>query len=310
MPNGDLDFKVLVVFQTLMETRQVSTAADRLNIGQSNVSRALAKLRQHFEDPLFVRTRRGMEPTPRAVQLAKSVEEMLHIYEKSLTGYGKFDPGTSHRIFHIAGSEVAHVLGLSRITRTLLEQAPSVQLHAVPLGVNALAKHLETDVDLALGPFPKLYAGIHERNLFTEDYSCFVRQGHPDIGDSLTLEQFEQAQHIVVNARRLGHIHEQIQSELLKAIPAHKQRLVTYNFVTAALLAESTDCIVTLPTGTAKWLGRGALRALAPPIDLPTFEVKLYWHERFHHDPAHVWLRGVIHGALTGAELQEGSPRR
>ena len=299
MPTNDLDFRALMTFQAMMETRQVSTAADRLSTGQSNVSRALARLRRHFEDPLFVRTRRGMEPTPRAIQLAKSVEEMLYIYKNSLFGHSKFDASTSNRIFHIAGSEVAHVLGLSRISQILLEKAPSVQIQAVPLGVNSLAKQLEIDVDLALGPFPKLYAGIHERSLFTEGYSCFVRQGHPDIGDSLSLVQFQRAQHIVVNARNLGHIHEQTQIKILKAIPVQHQRLVTHNFITAALLAELTDYVVTLPSGTAKWLGLSTLRAVAPPIDLPTFDVKLYWHERFHHDPAHSWLRGLIYSVLS-----------
>jgi DNA-binding transcriptional LysR family regulator len=240
-----------------------------------------------------------MEPTPRAVQLAKSVEEMLHLHETSLSGHSSFDPGTSHRIFHVAGSEVAHILGFSRIADTLFSKAPSVQLHAVPLGVNALAKQLESETDLALGPFPKLYAGIHERKLFEEGYACFVRRDHPTISTSITLEQFQQSQHIVIEARRLGHIHEQIQSQILNAIPRINQRIVTQSFVTAALLAETTDNIVTLPTGTAKWLGRSNLRALRPPIDLPSFDVKLYWHERFHHDPAHVWLRGLIHDALA-----------
>ena len=74
MSNNDLDFKMLQTFQALIENGQVSAAADALGVGQSNVSRSLAKLRTHFGDPLFVRTQKGMEPTPRAVQIAKSVE--------------------------------------------------------------------------------------------------------------------------------------------------------------------------------------------------------------------------------------------
>ena len=142
MTNSDLDFKMLSVFQALIEKGQVSAAADQLGMGQSNVSRALAKLRKHFGDPLFVRTQRGMEPTPRAVQIAKSVEEMLHLHEYTLAGDIAFDPANSHRVFHVAGSEVGHVLMFERLSEQMFETAPNVQLHAVPLGVNALAKQL------------------------------------------------------------------------------------------------------------------------------------------------------------------------
>lgn len=299
MVNVELDFKMLLTFKALIETGQVSGAADKLNTGQSNISRALAKLRKHFADPLFVRTRKGMEPTPKALKLMKTVDEILQLYQETLQGHANFDPATSDRVFHIAGSDVSHVLGFSRFAKTIFKLAPSVQLHGVPLGVGMLAQQLETDTDMAFGPFPKLFAGIHERRLFTERYACLVRRDHPTIGDSITLDQFRNSQHIVVSARRLGHIHEHIHNEIIQAIPPENQRIITHNFMTAALLAETTDFIVTLPTGTATELRRSNLRVLPPPFDLPPLDIKLYWHERFHHDPAHVWLRGLIYDAFA-----------
>ena len=296
MIDNDLDFKMLSVFQALIEKGQVSAAADQLGIGQSNVSRSLAKLRKHFCDPLFVRTQRGMEPTPRAVQIAKSVEEMLHLHKYTLAGDIAFDPASSHRIFHVAGSEVGHVLMFSRLSEKIFTMAPNVQLHAVPLGVNALAKQLESDTDLAFGGYPKLYAGIHERTLYTDRYVCLVRRDHPVISSDMSADEFREGQHIVVSARRWGHIHEQMEPQILAAIPKANLRIVTHNFLTAALLAEKSDFIVTLPSGAAQALDhRSGLRVLKLPTDLPTFEVKLYWHERFHHDPAHVWLRNLVY---------------
>jgi DNA-binding transcriptional LysR family regulator len=293
---GELDFKMLSVFQALIEQRQVSAAADQLGLGQSNVSRSLAKLRNHLGDPLFVRTQRGMEPTPRAGQISKSVDDMLRIYQNTLSGSAEFYPASSHRVFHIAGSEVGHVIGISRLGEKIFEAAPHVQLHAVPLGINTLAKELESDTDLAFGPYPKLYAGIHERAVYTENYVCMVRRDHPVITAGMSIDDFRGAQHIVVSGQRWGHIHEQIESQIVSAIPDGNIRIFTHNFVTAALLAARSDFVVTVPSGTAQALSEcSCLRVLRPPFEIPVFDVKLYWHERFHHDPAHVWLRNLIY---------------
>jgi DNA-binding transcriptional LysR family regulator len=293
---NDLDFRALTVFRALFQTHRVTAAADQLGLGQSNVSRELAKLRKHFGDPLFVRTRNGMEATPRAIQIAKSVDEMLHLYEYTLQGAVKFDPQESHRTFHIAGSEVGHVLLFSRISERVHSLAPNVKLHAVPLGVNTLAKELEGDTDMAIGPFPKLFAGIHERNIFWDRYVCLVSTEHPVIDGSISIAQFKTSHHILWSARNVGHVQEKISSELMRTIPKENIRLITENFLTAALLCRQSNYIATLPAGVAEILGDlAAFQVLDPPIELPPFDVKLYWHERYHSDPAHKWLRNIIY---------------
>lgn len=301
MSKGDLDFKMLFVFKALLDHGQVSAAADHLGVGQSNVSRSLAKLRSHFGDPLFIRTQRGMEPTARALKIASSIDDILAVYQHTLSTGEEFDPARSHRVFHIAGSEVGHMLLLPRLCEHVFETAPLIQLHAVPLGISTLAKDLESDTDLAFGPFPKLYAGIHERTVCTERYVCIVRQDHPALVSGISVGDYESAQHILVSGRGWGHIHEQIESTILGAIPTDNIRMVTHNFLTAALLAQASDHIVTVPSGVAQVLSRfAALRVLQPPIEIPTFDVKLYWHERFHQDPAHVWLRNQVYALFEG----------
>ena len=98
------------------------------------------------------------------------------------------------------------------------------------------------------------------------------------------------------SARNLGHVQEQISSQLMKTIPKDNIRLITENFLTAALLCQESNNIATLPAGVAKVLGdQAALQILDPPMELPPFDVKLYWHERYHSDPAHIWLRNIIY---------------
>lgn len=296
MINSELDFKLLAVFQALMEFRQVSAAAKHLGTAQPRVSRALAKLRTHFGDPLFVRTQYGMNPTPMAIELTETVNEMVALYTTKLSGGLVFDPASSRRIFRITASDVGHVLLFSRLMPLIIKRTPYVQLHAEPLGLQALIKQLESDTDFAFGPYPKLYAGIHERRLYREKYVCLVRHDHPTIGSHMSLDDFNNGHHIIVSAQGLGHIHEQVEYQISSACTRENLKVITHNFLTAALLAEKSDCIVTLPSGVAQALDhRRRLRVLLPPIELPSFDVKLYWHERYHRDPAHQWLRKLIY---------------
>ena len=280
-----------------MDKRQVSAAANHLGMGQPSVSRALTKLRTHFSDPLFVRTQHSMEPTPLAIELSTSVNEMLELYENKLSSGTSFDPTTSRRTFHIAASEVGHVLLFSRLVQKVAELAPNVQLHAVPLGMNALISELERgETAMAFGPYPKLYAGIHERTLYKERYVCLVRKEHPLITSEIDMKKFEACQHILISAQGMGHNHEEVESQLKKLCSSDHIKLITHNFLSAALLAEKTDCVVTLPSGAAQALDHGdRLRVLNPPVAFPAYDIKLYWHERYHRDPAHKWMRELIY---------------
>ena len=297
MVDTEIDFRLLSVFQALMDKRQVSAAANHLGLGQPSVSRALTKLRAHFDDPLFVRTQHSMEPTPLALELSPSVNEMLELYENKLSSGSSFDPATSRRTFHIAASEVGHVLLFSRLIEQVAELAPNVQLHAVPLGMNALISELERgETAMAFGPYPKLYAGIHERTLYKERYVCLARKGHPVVSSRIDSKIFETCNHILISAQGMGHNHEQAESQLKKLCPSENIKLVTHNFLSAALLAEKTDCIVTLPSGAAQALDHGdRLQVVEPPVKLPAYDIKLYWHERYHRDPAHKWMRELIY---------------
>lgn len=297
MSDTDLDFKLLLIFQVLMDKRQVSAAADHLGLGQPTVSRALMKMREHFDDPLFVRTQHSMEPTPLAIEVAPSIAEMLELYDNKLSGGSAFDPAVSRRTFHIAASEVGHVILLSRLMNKVVQLAPNVQLHAVPLGLNALIRELESgETAMAFGPYPKLYAGIHERTIYKERYVCLAKKNHPLTGFGLTAKKYESAQHIIISAQGMGHHHEQVESQIKKRCESNNIKLITHNFLTAALLAEQTDCIVTLPSGAAQALGkRDGLQILNPPMKLPAYDIKLYWHERYHRDPAHKWMRDLIY---------------
>lgn len=294
----DLDFKLLQTFQALYRSRKVIDAGELLGVSQPTVSRSLARLRKHFGDLLFVRTHHGMEPTPFALEISPVVDEMLNLYYSRLSQQYKFDPATSTRTFRVAASEIGHLLLLPQLINKLAVQAPHVSVNAVPLGLHSLIEELETGaVDVAFGGYPKLYAGVYERTVTSESYVSIVRADHPQIKDTLTLEEYSRANHAIVTAQGLGHIHEQIERQLFDTCPPENVRVVSHHFLTTMLMVEQTDLIVTLPSRAASMLGqRLNIKAFPPPIDITPFDVKIYWHERFHQEAANQWLRSIISG--------------
>lgn len=291
-----LEFRALQVFAALMEQRSVTRAARSLDLPQATVSRALAKLRAHFEDPLFVRTHTGMDPTPTAVAVAPAVDEALGVFRSRLLHGARFDPKTVARTFSIAASDVGELVVLSRLLPHFEANDYRVTLRAVPLGALELGRSLESgEVDLAVGGFEDLPSGIHAQTLFEEHYVCLVRAGHPLARRRLTTAAFRGARHVVVMARRLGHFHEAVEARLQALCPPGHVRVLSYSFLVSALLVERSDLVLTVPSRVAECLApRGGLVSLAPPLDLPRFEVRQYWHPRYHREPGHAWLRRTL----------------
>jgi len=296
MNNTEFDLRLLSVFQALLSNRSVSRAAESLDMSQPSVSRALSRLRNHFNDELFVRTRAGMSPTPHALELQPTVDQMLSLYHSQLTQWYKFDPKTSKRTFNIAASEIGHALFLPRLINQFEAGAPGVTLKGVPLGTHSLTQELESgQIDVALGSFPRLLGGIYERTLFTEQYICIVRSNHPVIKRTLSAERFSQAKHIIVSAKGLGHVHGQVEKLIVEQCPKENIRVVSHDFLACTLIALQTDYVVTVPSKVLNiFRQESGLRAFQPPVKLPSFDVKQYWHERYHKEPSNKWIRDRV----------------
>jgi DNA-binding transcriptional LysR family regulator len=295
---GKLDFAQLRVFSALYEHRSVIKVSRALDLPQPTVSRWLGRMRASFGDPLFVRTQDGMEPTPAAIACSDAVEEILNIYRTRLLHVGRFDPSGTYRNFKIAGSEFGQLLGLGRLHDWARDRAPLARFTAVPLGRNNLAAQLEQgDVDLALGGFPDLGAGIKEQALYEEGYVCVMREGHPLSTGDFGLNEFLRAKHILVRAHRVGHVQQDVERRLTEMLPRANVRLVSESVVAAMLMIGDSDLLLVAPAGVADYFrDRCRLAVVATPMDLPKFQVKQYWHERFHRDPGSEWLRLGIAG--------------
>ena len=293
-----LDPRLLMVFDEIYKSRSVSRAAESLELGQPAVSIALAKLRRHFDDPLFVRTSSGMDPTPLGEELVRPVRDALAALERVLGHRAGFDPRTSDRRFSVCMTDISQLVLLPRLWAHLRATAPGIRIDIAHLSADT-PKMLESgEADLALGFIPQLEAGFYQQALFRQDYVCMVSADHPRIRKGLTLADFEAEDHAVVSFSGTGHLI--LDRELARQGITRRVALRIPNFLGVAFVIEHTDLIVTIPRRLGEVLeGRGRFRIFPVPFELPDYAVKQHWHERYHHDPGNRWLRGLISELLS-----------
>lgn len=295
-----LDLRLLSVFDAIHTARSVSAAARNLKLGQPAVSIALAKLRTHFADPLFVRTPRGMEPTPLGVGLVGPVRDVLNAVDVVLGHRNAFDPATSQRIFRICMTDISQLVLLPRLWQTLHDVAPHIRIDILPMTEDSGRLLERGEADLAIGFMPQLGAGFFQTVLFAQSHVCMVSSSHPRIRKTLTLKQFQSEEHAVISSSGAAPLI--VDQEIARLGLTRRISLRIPNFIGAALVVEGTELIITIPERLARVMqGRGTLRAFPTPFALPTYDIKLHWHERFHNDPGSQWLRRVIAELLTEA---------
>jgi DNA-binding transcriptional LysR family regulator len=171
--------------------------------------------------------------------------------------------------------------------------APAIELEIVPISSETPRMLESGDADLAIGFMPQLEAGFYQQKLFQQRFVCVVREDHPRIKSRLSLKQFTEEDHIVVTTSATGHW---ILDKTLEAKGvARKVSVRLPDFLGLAAIVAATDLLVSVPERLGEVIRKSAkVKLLAPPVELPTYLVKQHWHERYHHDPASRWLRGVV----------------
>jgi len=249
----DLDLNLLVTFNQLLHDRSVSVTADKLGVTQPAVSNALKRLRAALDDPLFLRTSRGMAPTPYALHLAEPVALALGALQTALATRDSFDPATSTRIFHLVMTDIGEIYFMPPLMDALARLAPQVRISTLRPGAGDLKADMEAGtVDLALGLLPNLKTGFFQRRLFRHRYVCMFRRGHPVARAPLSLRQFTALDHVGVVAANTGH--GDVDALLERAGIERRIRLLVPHFIAVGHILQSTDLIATLPERFAECL--------------------------------------------------------
>jgi DNA-binding transcriptional LysR family regulator len=299
------DMNLLSVAVAICETGSVSAAARRLAMSQPAVSTALNKLRAALGDPLFVRTPKGMEPTPRAVAVAASMKEVLARVESEVLAKTEFAPARSTHAFTFALSDIGDMVFLPRLVEALRVEAPHSSVKSVSLSPPEIERGLQFgDIDLAVGFFPDLRgASFFQQRLFSHTFVCLMRADHPIAGHRLTVKQFLALEHAVVRAS--GRSQEVFERFLERKRLRRRIVLYTPHFMSIPMVIAKSDLVVTVPLAVGTCFARsGHIKLVRLPFDIPKFDLKQHWHRRYHHDARNRWIRGLV-ARLFNDEVDE-----
>jgi DNA-binding transcriptional LysR family regulator len=295
----------LRVLEVMLTEGSLTRAAVRLDTTQPSLSKALARLRAHFDDPLLVRDGQIMRPTPKGAGMLTPIRELLGAVNGiGNAANGRFDPASSHRKFRLIVSDVGMVLFLPALTAHLAASGLNLKLEAIPLDSHNFEARLASgEADLALGAYAKAPQDLRRQQLYADSYLSVVRRDHPRKRHLGRIAEFRAAQHIVVTASETGHsAHRMAQDVIEGAVTADHVLLRLPSFIAAALVAAETDGVATLPANLAMSIkDRLQLATFQPPVKMPLIAVAQYWHARYHQDPGHRWLRRTCFGLFGGS---------
>lgn len=300
----NFDLNLLVCFDALMRERNVSRAAAQLNISQPAMSNSLKRLRSLLEDPLLVRTTRGMEPTERALELEPLIRQSLSYAEAALSPMDDFNPLASQRVFRILVSDYVEGTLISSLVKHLQVHAPHVTLDVLTLSDASFQDLEKGKVDLAINRFDEIPQSFYQRLVWHDRFLCLVNKGHPLLENN-TLQQYLNSDHIWVsktgigvatgmsqeNSNKRGWVDDALGELNLE----RKIRVFTRHYQIIPSLMENTELIATVPSRAARsYHAHKQLVAVEPPFEIKPIEIKMVWSPLLHHNSAHKWIRRIL----------------
>ncbi len=284
-----VDLNLFIVFDAIYTEANLTRAGQIVGITQRAVSNALARLRETFNDPLFVRTAQGMVPTPMAQNIIGPVRNALSLLRVSVQESRIFNPQQAAKTYRISMTDLTEAVILPPLFQRLRRLAPTVVIESF------LSKRRETTKELAAGRLDFAVDAplntdpqVRHVKLMEDRYVCAMRKGHPMAGkDKLTLDDYLSLTHIHISSRRngLGHV----DLALGKMGLQRKIALRSQHYLMASQVLQQTDMVMTVPERFAR---RHELHWFNLPVnDVPMVETHLYWHESTDQDPANRWMR-------------------
>lgn len=275
---------LLVAFDALLAERSVSAAATRLNMTQSGMSNALARLRDHFGDALLVRVGNRMALTPIAETLRPELQDILRRVRDFIQPHS-FDPALTERTISILVEEYVPIAMLAYCAERIHKQAPGIALRLFTSRDDVSDRLTSGDADLLIASQRVLVPGLPKLPLYEDKFVCIVGPLHPFQGEEMTLDAYLSFDHAKL-------FHGERTHDLLGSIGiTRKVRATLPNVPSIIQFVRETTCVATLLSGALEPLaGRRDLRTITPPFELPKVEVYVQWHQRRSSDPLISWF--------------------
>jgi DNA-binding transcriptional LysR family regulator len=308
-----IDLNLLIAFESLLDERHVGRAAHRVGLSQPAFSNAISRLRVRLDDPLFVRTARGMLPTPRAEQLGGPIRSALSILRQTLEAPRSFDPKASAQRFRIGLADDVELRLVSLFAHSMRSSGLQLQTRRLD-GIFAIP---ESDLrngtlDLAMGYFPdarSLAPSFVMETLSEERNVVIARRGHPAFKRKLTLERLMELDHAAVIYRNepWGLIDNELAARGLR----RRLRLALPHCLSVLHAVASSDLVACIQESAANRYGPPlGLVSHREPLGLPPFVLRMVWHFQRNDDPAQKWMRALIQREVSPIEGQGSAIRK
>lgn len=286
---SSLDPRLLQAFIAIAEERGVSRAATRLGVTQQGLSGMLSRMRDSFEDPLFVRHGRGVVPTRRAEELVPKVKQVL-VQLAQLVDDPSFNPYDSDEVITVGTTDYVLSVLVADVFAQLRVVAPGIRLSVRPIDSTSLLNELKggrMDIALTVPEFSP--QNVFMKTLYQERYVGVMRRGHPLAQEVSTLDGFCTAEHMLVSPDR-GDFYGTTDTALEQMGRKRRVGLVMPSFSAAAAMLAKTDMISVLPARLCAHMS-AELTSFTLPVEVPGFDLNAIWAERVHADPLHIWFR-------------------
>src|SRR6267142_1802591 len=286
-----IDLNLFVVFDAIYTEGGITRASKRLSLTQPAISHALGRLRELFDDPLFIRQSKAMIPTPLARVMIDPVRQSLRGFEATLKRVDRFDPATARKHFTVGMRDVRELTMLPNLLRSVTRAAPFIDIAIV----RAERKQLETELaagtlDAAIDVRLALSDEVRRQPIHAERLVVVARPRHPTVKRELDLETYLSQEHILVSSRRRGFGVEDY--ELSRHGLQRRIRLRCQHYFAACRVVSQTDLILTMPGHYARVANKQFGNQILPlPLEMPPLDAYVYWHANVDKEPANRWLR-------------------
>ncbi len=299
MRHQRIDLNLLIALDVLLAERNVTRAAERMHITQSAMSGVLGRLRDYFDDPLLVPVGRSMRLSPRAESLIQPVRDILLKVDSTLGVRPGFEPETAQRHFVVIASDYVSNVLMEEVLRRIAQVAPGLSFDIRPTH-NGMDQDLDqARVDFLVTPAHLVLPEHPQIVLFEDTYHVIACARHPELGDALTLEQYQSLGHVVYqNERGSNPWFEQWYAN--QHGPGRRIEVITHSFSAMPRFIVGTRRIATVQSRLAMQFEQAmAVRLHAPPMETPRLTEVLQWHRYRDDDPGARWVRDQIVAAAA-----------
>ncbi|BAC96695.1 transcriptional regulator [Vibrio vulnificus YJ016] len=296
MKNTDLN--LIPIFVAIFEEQNLSKAAARLDISQPAVSKALARLRDIYDEPLFHRSPSGVEPTSFAVDIYPAMLTAFKNFTSTLSASSEFEAKVSNRIFSIACVSVASYELMPQLLKQIRQHAPNISLEVHPLFTEDYESDLRLQrYDLIIDMAPRGWTTLKVEPIFSERLMVVCCADHPRIADACSVAQFLAEEHVVVSR---WHARKSLMSA--EDIADLAKRKIAYR-ASGALemlpVIHGSEYIGMLPESTINaFAGTYNIKAVSLPFDHDVYDLCAIWHPSRSSESAHQWLRNQLKAAV------------